>query len=925
MQRQTERGAALISAVLVMMLMSALLVGLMALVIADQQSLKSGNDQANAYVSAHAGLEKLTADLGALFKVNYSPTAAQVNALTGSSYQPSLAGISFIKPNGTGGYSITYPTDSSGNPAVVDPNGTPITHGSYAGLKGLITPYTMDVTARTSTGAEVRLTRTVESVAIPVFQFGIFSETDLSFHAGPPFNFGGRVHTNSNLYLAQSTGNILTLGDKVTAVGEVVRSHLASGRDISASGHTGTVLIATQANGCPAPPAVGAASATCRALAWTSATNNEGSVLITSQGGANNLGYVPPSTFNTTTNAMVLNPNDSLNNPTWGSTVVPAYNPTGSNYLLNGSLPNNAGAHRLVLPIVDTASGASPIDLIKRPLSTDPTGPGTTYDQRFFRLASLRILLSDNATDITGLPGVSAGAPVNLATLDTAGGYTVDNTHPPIARSAGTTGMTAGATLINGFIKIERQDANTGLFVDITSEILNLGIAGRSLSNGGVANSPADPGSAAACPERSPNAVIRFERLNDTPQGGAFGNCGQDASGNWQNNNQKYIPNVLYDAREGSTTECDTGQPMSGGNCTYTGSTLRLGGVMHYVEFDVQNYRRWLLGTIGTTGTTNPMNVTGFVVYFSDRRGNHTNASIATAGTETGELGWEDMVVPNNSPDAGEDVNGKNGQELYGNAPLAVPNSVNTSYLNNPATATTLRTVVDITNARSNPTPFFRRALKVVDAGMGSLPNNGNQGLTIASENPVYLEGNFNACGTPYAVCNGATGFTDISSTTRHYSASVIADSVTFLSTRWNDIRSFNFPHNVGTTGTPTDRSATTTWYRLAVISGKGLNFPWDGSAEADRGTDGGVHNFLRYVENWNGQTLHYLGSMVSLYINRQGVGVFKCCQNVYQPPNRAYQYDSEFLTPSLLPPRTPMFRDIDVLSFRESFEPTQP
>jgi hypothetical protein len=48
----------------------------------------------------------------------------------------------------------------------------------------------------------VRLERELNTVAIPVFQFGIFSETDLSFFAGPNFNFGGRVHTNGNLFLA---------------------------------------------------------------------------------------------------------------------------------------------------------------------------------------------------------------------------------------------------------------------------------------------------------------------------------------------------------------------------------------------------------------------------------------------------------------------------------------------------------------------------------------------------------------------------------------------------------------------------------------------------------------------------------------------------------------------------------------------------
>ena len=63
--------------------------------------------------------------------------------------------------------------------------------------------------------------RTMQTVLIPVFQFGIFSENDLSFFAGPNFNFGGRVHTNSNLFLAEGDGNTLTMADRVTAVGEV--------------------------------------------------------------------------------------------------------------------------------------------------------------------------------------------------------------------------------------------------------------------------------------------------------------------------------------------------------------------------------------------------------------------------------------------------------------------------------------------------------------------------------------------------------------------------------------------------------------------------------------------------------------------------------------------------------------------------------
>src|SRR2546427_9298428 len=86
-----------------------------------------------------------------------------------------------------------------------------------------------------------------------------------------------------------------------------------------------------------------------------------------------------------------------------------------------------------------------------------------------------------------------------------------------------------------------------------------------------------------------------------------------------------------------------------------------------------------------------------------------------------------------------------------------------------------------------------------------------------------------------------------------------------------------------------------------------------------DFGTDGGTHNFLRYVENWGGQTLNYSGSLVSLYFNRQAVGSYKCCNTVYGAPTRAYAFDVTFLIPASLPPGTPRFRDINNLSFRQT------
>ena len=83
-------------------------------------------------------------------------------------------------------------------------------------------------------------------------------------------------------------------------------------------------------------------------------------------------------------------------------------------------------------------------------------------------------------------------------------------------------------------------------------------------------------------------------------------------------------------------------------------------------------------------------------------------------------------------------------------------------------------------------------------------PNN-TGAFTVASENPVYVMGNYNA--------NDA-GFGNA-----HASAAVIADAVTLLSKSWDDKNSFNSPTNAA------GRPATSSNYRMAVCAGKNQNF----------------------------------------------------------------------------------------------------
>jgi hypothetical protein len=126
-------------------------------------------------------------------------------------------------------------------------------------------------------------------------------------------------------------------------------------------------------------------------------------------------------------------------------------------------------------------------------------------------------------------------------------------------------------------------------------------------------------------------------------------------------------------------------------------------------------------------------------------------------------------------------------------------------------------------------------------------------------------------------------------------------------------------------------RPAVSTAYRFAAVSGKGLSFPYAGVGGAPQflfGTDGGVGNFLRLLEDWTPGTtaIRYRGSIVSLFISRQATGLFKfnTPPRVYSYGLRTFVFDSDFLLPALLPPGTPMFRDVNTLTFRQLLRPNQ-
>ena len=86
---------------------------------------------------------------------------------------------------------------------------------------------------------------------------------------------------------------------------------------------------------------------------------------------------------------------------------------------------------------------------------------------------------------------------------------------------------------------------------------------------------------------------------------------------------------------------------------------------------------------------------------------------------------------------------------------------------------------------------------------------------------------------------------------------------------------------------------------------------------------NGGLENYPRFHESWTGQTLTYRGSFVSLgapkHNNGRWCGTGTTC-NIYNPPVRNWDFDTDFMNAANLPPLTPRFVSATQTFFTENF-----
>jgi hypothetical protein len=160
------------------------------------------------------------------------------------------------------------------------------------------------------------------------------------------------------------------------------------------------------------------------------------------------------------------------------------------------------------------------------------------------------------------------------------------------------------------------------------------------------------------------------------------------------------------------------------------------------------------------------------------------------------------------------------------------------------------------------------------------------RGLTVVTNQAVYVQGDYNKVNKK--------------------PASFLADSMNVLSNAWNDA---NSELALGS------RVASDTTLHAAILAGTDTTGGPGGEGEGGQDNpasgglyNGGLENYPRFHEKWNGKKLTYLGSFVSLNQPQHVDGTWVYGAPQYEAPIRDWGYDTDFNQAENLPPLAPRF-----------------
>jgi hypothetical protein len=975
-KRNGEKGAALAVALIILAILTV--VSMTALTFSASEARIAGQDlrRSQSFYAAVSGIEKMTSDFSDLFRRKIQPTTADLAAIANDKPAALQAeGFDFDQNIVEDAVKLAELREKQGISSQFYPR-VNIPDGPYAGLFASIIPYKMTskVTANQGwSGAQVKLERDFNNYLVPLFQFAIFSNEDLEFAPGNFLTVNGRIHSNKNIYALRNTKFL----SRVTAAGELVRNATRGGNPNSATGNNNVWIE------------VGGVNVN---IDKGSVENGGGSV-----GGPNILG--------TTVGMRGFHPGSPAGtaNPSWESTsVLPADGTPGK---FGGQISTQTtGGAELKLPI--QLEGNSPNELIKRNLPIDST---VMQSSRYQGRSVVRILIDDEAagSGSANVAGIPVGKGVQLATfipipldsgnalrrVNNSGAYidsdTIKQKLPDdsevdarVVRGLQTSGTTVSGNYIPrgaGFetlgrsgkilIEITKPDGTT---VDVTQQILSMGMT-----------------------EGEPNGIVYLQR----PLWAAYLQGSRDRLGsditlvNMTNNTQtaadgEIKDNPSFDASRGFIKSGISSLNEDGGDIIREKApkpseplnaivpinvynvregwfkngldekTILERGITSVVEINMKNLSRWLDGVYdanllnGTLAvSSNIKGDEGYVVYFSDRRGDSVKVERTTAAvpynSTNGTVDNEDIYGPNNVLDEGEDVI-DTGWDSVLNAPKA--NSLQKDITELPDTGVPYPLAMGRPNRASlvmswtNPNNYFRRSLRLFNGEtLSTTATSGKlsptKGLTIASENMVYVWGNYNTTGVSSIPAGGSTLNNGTGYTGPQIPASIACDAIFPLSKTWFDGISALYPEG---SSTPMSQNGDdyrradanlpdvtqSTSVRAAVLAGttKSVASGFPGRDGTGNRGSGGAINFPRFLEIWNlnGTTSswNYAGSFVPLFTSTQAVSQWENNTSViYMPPRRNWSFDLTFRNPSQIPPGTPFFQYIAVTSFRQNLK----
>jgi hypothetical protein len=200
------------------------------------------------------------------------------------------------------------------------------------------------------------------------------------------------------------------------------------------------------------------------------------------------------------------------------------------------------------------------------------------------------------------------------------------------------------------------------------------------------------------------------------------------------------------------------------------------------------------------------------------------------------------------------------------------------------------------TTIAATDTKSLQTGVRIVQ-GKGKVPSYSSgplasEGLTIATNVPVYIKGSFNADGTTSTSTPNSATQAEADETP----AAIVGDAVTILSEGFSDSSS-RYTSNP-TASTPTIEISAALLTGLTPTNKNGTG-----------STSGGAHNLPRFLENWSGKSTFIRGSLVALFESR--VFTEPHGSGYYSPPARNWGFN-ELFRDGRYPPGTPR-----VMSYR--------